>query len=67
VLLAIQDTPSFASAMMRTLSSGMPSPASALCGALAGAQHGAEAIPAAWRFALRSRESLQTIASRLVR
>jgi ADP-ribosylglycohydrolase len=67
VLLAIQDTPSFASAMMRTLSSGMPSPASALCGALAGAQYGAEAIPAAWRFALRSRESLQTIASRLVR
>ena len=66
VLLAIQDTPSFASAMMRTLSSGMPSPASALCGALAGAQYGAEAIPAAWRFALRSRESLQTIASRLV-
>jgi ADP-ribosylglycohydrolase len=62
-LLAVQDTPSFASALMRCL--GDPTSA-ALCGALAGARYGAESIPASWRFALRSRESLQSLASRLV-
>jgi ADP-ribosylglycohydrolase len=62
-LLAVQDTPSFASALMRCL--GDPTSA-ALCGALAGARYGAESIPASWRFALRSREALQSLASRLV-
>jgi ADP-ribosylglycohydrolase len=62
-LLAVQDTPTFASALMRCLGD---SASAALCGSLAGAHYGVEAIPAAWRFALRSRESLQSLATRLV-
>jgi ADP-ribosylglycohydrolase len=62
-LLTAQDTPTFASGMMRALNDATTP---ALFGALAGAQYGAEAIPAAWRFALQKREHLQSLATRLV-
>jgi hypothetical protein len=53
-LLAVQNTPDFASGMLRVLDEPQPGVSPALQGALAGAHYGVEAVPAVWRRVLRS-------------
>ena len=65
-LLAAQDTPDFASGMMRALSDANAATTAPLFGSLAGAQYGFDAIPAAWRFALQRREHLQALIAQWV-
>lgn len=64
---AFADGAGWKDAVLRAVNRGGPADAlGAVTGALAGAHHGVEAIPAAWRGALARREEIEDLADRLL-